>query len=274
MSLSIIVPACNEAGYIDACLSALLASEGPPGAQVVVAANGCTDDTAARARGHAPGFAARGWQLAVLDLPALGKPGALDAGDAAAIHATRVYLDADVIVSPPLLAQLAGVLAVPGARYASGTPRVTARSAVSRAFARFWVELPFVKEGVPGFGLFAVNAAGRARWGTFPRLISDDTFVRIQFTPAERVKVPAPYDWPLVEGFAPLVRVRRRQDQGVAELQALHPDLMANEGKDSPGKGWMLRRLLADPAAFATYAAVKLAVRAGWGRQTGWVRGR
>ena len=78
----------------------------------------------------------------------------------------------------------------------------------------------------------------------------------------------------MVEGFARLVRVRRRQDQGVAELHALRPALMANEGKDRPGKGWLLRRLIADPVAFATYAAVTLAVRAGWGRQAGWVRGR
>jgi hypothetical protein len=131
-----------------------------------------------------------------------------------------------------------------------------------------------VVQGVPGFGLYAVNAAGRGLWGAFPAIISDDTFVRVQFTPDQRIKLPARYDWPMVEGFARLVRVRRRQDQGVAELHALRPALMANEGKDRPGKGWLLRRLIADPVAFATYAAVTLAVRAGWGRQAGWVRGR
>lgn len=274
MSLSVLIPACNESGWIDACLRAVLASDGVQGAQVVVIANGCTDDTADRARAHAPAFAARGWRLEVLDLPALGKPGALDAGDAAALHADRVYLDADVTVSPPLLAQIAAVLARPGAVYASGRPHVTAQGQVARAYARFWVRLPFVAQGVPGFGLFAVNAAGRARWGRFPTIISDDTFVRLQFSPAERIGVPAGYDWPMVEGFARLVRVRRRQDQGVAELAALHPGLMANEGKARPGKGWLLRRLLADPLAFATYAAVTLTVRLGWARQAGWVRGR
>ena len=50
MSLSVIIPACNEGGYIDACLAALVASEGPQVADVIVAANGCTDDTVARAR--------------------------------------------------------------------------------------------------------------------------------------------------------------------------------------------------------------------------------
>lgn len=274
MSLSILIPACNEGGWIDACLRAVLACEGVDAAQVVVIANGCTDDTADRARAHAHAFAARGWRLEVLDLPALGKPGALDQGDAVAIHPDRVYLDADVAVSPLLLAQIASALAQPGAVYASGRPSVSAQGWVARAYARFWVRLPFVAKGVPGFGLFAVNAAGRARWAQFPKIISDDTFVRLQFTPEERLSVPAPYDWPMVEGFARLVRVRRRQDQGVAELAALHPGLMANEGKARPGKLWLLRRLLGDPLAFATYAAVTLAVRLGWARQAGWVRGR
>lgn len=274
MSLSVIIPACNEGGWIDACLRAVLASDGPEGAQVVVVANGCTDDTADRARGHDGAFVARGLRLAVLDLPALGKPAALDAGDAVAIHPNRVYLDADVTVSPPLLGQIAAVLAAPGAVYASGAPNVTARGWVARAYARFWVRLPFVAHGVPGFGLYAVNAAGRARWGRFPAIISDDTFVRLHFAPCERHAVPASYDWPIVEGFARLVRVRRRQDQGVAELGALHPGLMANEGKARPGTLWLLGRLLADPLGFGAYGAVSLAVRAGWARQAGWVRGR
>lgn len=274
MSLSVIIPACNEAGYIGACLEAVLASDAVADLQVVVAANGCTDSTVPDARTLAPRFANKGWQLDVLDLPGLGKPGALDAGDQAAKHAMRAYLDADVIVSPPLLAQVIALLSTDDARYASGTPIVTARSFISRAYARFWVKLPFVARGVPGFGLFAVNAAGRARWDEFPKIISDDTFVRIQFTPDERVKASASYQWPLIEGFSKLVKVRRRQDQGVAELNELHPDMMANEGKDSPSKAWLLGQAVRDPIAFGTYLAVTLAVKAGFARQDGWVRGR
>lgn len=273
-ALSVIIPACNEARFIDACLCAVLASDGVD-LQVIVAANGCTDDTAARARAHAPAFEARGWALDVLELPALGKPGALDAGDAAAFHANRAYLDADVTVSPPLLGQIAQALDCAQPRYASGRPMVApARSAVTRAYSRFWVRLPFVARGVPGFGLYAVNAAGRARWGAFPQIISDDTFVRLNFAPAERIGVPASFEWPMVEGFSQLVRVRRRQDQGVAEVARLYPGLFANAQTTRPSAGWLVAQALRDPLAFAAYVAVSLAVRVGGRGQSGWVRGR
>jgi glycosyltransferase involved in cell wall biosynthesis len=278
LPLSVIIPANNEAGWIDGCLAAIAGSVGARaqvGGQVVVVANGCTDDTAARARGQAAPLAAAGFDLTVLETPALGKPGALNAGDAAAVHGARVYLDADVTVSPALLAQIAAALDTDAPRLVSGDPQVAAaRSAVTRAYARFWTRLPFVTQGCPAFGLYAVNAAGRARWGAFPAIISDDTFVRLTFAPGERLRLPAPYTWPMVEGFGPLVRVRRRQDQGVAEIRRLFPHLIAQDDTPCPGRLWLLGRALADPLAFGIYAAVALAVRRGWGAQSGWVRGR
>lgn len=274
VKLSVIIPANNEAGWIDACLSSIAQSVGAAG-QVVVVANGCTDDTADRARTHAGPLAAAGFDLTVLEMPGLGKPGALNAGDGAARHGARVYLDADVTLSPGLLAQIAAALDTDAPRLASGSPQVArARSAVTRAYARFWTRLPFVATGCPAFGLYAVNATGRARWGDFPAIISDDTFVRLNFAPHERVRLPGPYVWPMVEGFGPLVRVRRRQDQGVTEFDRLFPHLRVHDDKARPERGWLLGRLLADPPAFLTYAAVTLAVRAGWAAQSGWVRGR
>lgn len=267
--LSVIIPASNEAGYIGPCLAALFASSGVRG-QAIVVANGCQDRTADVARG----VAASGWDLVVIERAEGGKPAALNAGDAVAAFATRVYLDADVTVSPGLMAALAQVLDTDAPRYASGTPHIPrAKSAVTRAYARFWQRLPFNKTPAPGYGLFAVNAAGRARWGDFPALISDDTFVRLHFAPDERRQVAEAYNWPMIEGFAALARVRRRQDAGVRQLAALHPDLMPHEGKARLGAGGLVRLALRDPAGFASYAAVSLAVRAGR-NGGGFTRGR
>jgi len=267
---SVIIPAHDEAGYIASCLDALFASQ-LEGAlvQVIVVANGCADGTAAIARTAAEPDR----DLQVIETPEGGKPGALELGDAAARHGTRIYLDADVIVSPGLVAALIVALDVPGARYASGEPMIApAQSAVTRAYAHFWQGQPFVTEGVPGFGIFAVNAVGRSRWGTWPQIISDDTFARLQFAASERVRVPHSYQWPMVEGWRNLVRVRRRQDRGVAEIRDRYPQLATADAGASAGTDGILFRAARDPLGFLTYAAVSLAVRLpGPG---GWVRGR
>lgn len=273
--LSVIIPAANEEAEIGPCLAALFASDPVPGgAEALVVANGCRDDTAGRARAMAGAAAAAGWGLRVIELPQGGKPGALTAGDAAARGDCRAWLDADVRVSPPLMAQIAAALAGPGPRYATGRPVLApARSAVTRAYARFWGRLPFARGATPGFGLYAVNAEGRARWGAFPAIIADDIFVRLSFAPAERHGCAAAYAWPMVEGWSALVRVRRRQDAGVAEVARLFPALPANDDTPRPGPASVARLALADPAGFAVYAAVSLAVRLRRGGDA-WTRGR
>jgi glycosyltransferase involved in cell wall biosynthesis len=271
--LSIIIPASNEAGFIGPCIAALLAS-GPVQAEVIVAANGCHDATVPMARSFAGAARARGWRLEVVDLAVGSKPAALNAGDAAATGDMRLYLDADVIVTPPLLSQIATALDRPDAAYATATPRIPrAATAITRAYARFWQTLPFARSPAPGFGLFAVNAPGRARWGDFPVIIADDTFVRLQFQPTERLQVAASYDWPMIEGFSALTRVRRRQDAGMAEIARAYPGLLDREAKSPLGLSGLAIRALRDPVGFAAYAAVSLAVRLRAG-DGGFTRGR
>ena len=273
--ISIIIPASNEAAHIGACLAALLNSDGPEGAQVVVVANGCTDDTADRARGFAGQARARGWQLLVLELPGIGKPGALNAGDGVARHDMRAYLDADVVVDAPLMADIAGALSTDQPRYAGGRMRLArAQSRATRAYARIYARVPFVTQDVPGAGLFAVNGAGRARWGDFPDIISDDTFVRLNFAPRERIGVASGYDWPLVEGFGALVRVRRRQNAGVAEIARLYPDLPGNDDTPAVSVWQKLGLALSDPPGFAVYGGVALIVKLTPQRHAAWERGR
>lgn len=272
--MAVIVPASNEERLIGRCLAALAASDAPPGpVEVIVVANGCTDGTAAAALAAGAAITARGWGFGVIERAEGGKLGALNAGDAATGAGIRVYLDADVTVSPPLLSGLAAVLSRPDPAWASGRVRITAQGAVSRAYARLWARVPFMARGVPGCGLFAVNAAGRARWGDWPAIISDDTFARLSFRPGERHPVDAPYDWPIAEGFANLVRVRRRQDRGVAQLAALYPHLLANDDKLPLGPRGMARLALTDPWGFLVYTAVALRVRTGKGNDD-WSRGR
>lgn len=270
----VILPASNEAAFIGPCLSAVLAQDGTAGAVVVIlAANACRDATVAIAQGFVPAFAARGWRLVIDDSPVPGKLAALNRAEALVsdLAGPRAYLDADVICEPALFGQVRAVLDRPEPAYATGTLAVAPpKTLATRAYRDLWTRLPFVTGGAVGAGFFAVNAAGRARWGAFPDIISDDTFVRLHFAPAERHEVAARYHWPLVEGLANLVRVRRRQDAGVAELARAYPGLMANEAK-APARLWPL--LTAAPLGFAVYALVRLAVRFG-PKPRDWSRGR
>lgn len=270
-ALSVIIPAHNEEDYISDCLDALARQQGLTSpAEILLMANACTDATIACALPYKRRFAAMGCKLRILRVKDAGKMHALNCADKAASGAVLIYLDADVICGPNMLAQLQAALTSARPHYASGKLQVApARSWASRAYGRIWVQLPFMKSPAVGAGLFAVNRAGRARWGTFPGIISDDTFVRLQFTPAERIEVPEIYLWPLVEGFANLVTVRRRQDAGVREVAHNYPEIMDRETKEKPNwKTLFLRH----PISFLLYAAVKVAARLR--RNTGWTRGR
>lgn len=260
---SILIAASNEEAWIGRCLDALLAQDRTAGpVQIVVAANACTDGTVGIVRDRAAQAEARGWKLLCNVSPEPGKAAALNRADAQALGGVRAYLDADVICDPALIGQLRAALDRPDPAYATGTLAVApARSWVTRRYAALWTRLPFVRGGAVGAGLFAVNAAGRARWGAFPQIISDDTFVRLQFAPSERHEVAARYHWPMVEGWRNLVRVRRRQDAGVAEVYRLYPALKGNEAKAPLGPGRLLRLALTVPVGFAVYAAVSLSVR-------------
>lgn len=274
---TIIIPANNEQAYLGGCLDAILASDPAPQAvHVVVAANACTDDTVPLAQARLAAFQKKGWTLDVLNLPQPGKLNALNEADKHATHGPRIYLDADVIMTPPLLMQLIEKLQQSDPAYASGTLRIKPTGGpIWHAYAKFWASVPFMSQGVPGCGLFAVNDAGRQKWGKFPDIISDDTYVRLLFKPEERYSVQASYDWPIVSGFRRLVKVRRRQDRGVAEIEERFPELLKNDDKLPMGTKGLLVRLARNPLGFVAYCSVAMAVRfMPAPSEAGWARGR
>ncbi len=273
--LSVNIAAHNEEDYIGDCLTSLLQQDDTAGrVEVVVAANACSDRTAEVVSGFQSRFEDRNWRLVLLNITEPGKPNAFNQGDLLTTGSSTIYLDADVRCDPELLGQLRAVLGQPRPLYATGTLKVAPpQTWITRRYSDFWVRLPFVRGGAVGAGLFSVNAAGRKRWSAFPAIISDDTFVRLNFAPDERIEVPARYHWPMVEGFRNLIRVRRRQDAGVAELRQLYPDLMRNEAKPALTPTGLLRLICAAPLSFAVYSTLQILVRLGPGNSE-WVRGR
>jgi glycosyltransferase involved in cell wall biosynthesis len=278
--LSVIIPAHNEEDYLGSCLAMLLASHAveeagvPVPVQIIVAANACTDRTVAIAHSYAPVARSRGWTLQVLDLERGGKTHALNAAEPHVSGSVRAYVDADILVGPALLAQTWTALRGDAPLYASGSFEVApAATLATRAYREIYKRVPFVTRSIPGAGYFSVNAAGRRRWDRFPEIIADDLFVRLNFAPEERIRLEESFRWELVEGFAALVRVRRRQDQGTRELLARFPELARNEDKPSFAPGELRALILRFPAQMTVYTSVKALARLTSFRK-GWARGR
>lgn len=219
---AVIIPAFNEAASIDETLRAVLDSAGDRDVEVIVVCNGCTDDTAQRARRHEP-------RVRVIETPKGSKTNALNLGDEAAVSFPRLYLDADVVISKTLIADLVQSLDDPQPRVAYPNVHydLEASSAAVRAFYDVWRSMPYNRPGRIGVGVYAMNRAGRERFGRFPDLIADDGFVRGQFTGDEcrivetcftTVRAPAT--------LRSLVKIKTRSRLGLYQLRRLHPDVM------------------------------------------------
>ena len=210
---SVVIPAKDEATVIGRCL-AFVGDLEPGEAEVVVVPNGCRDDTAERAA-QVPG-------VTVVDVPAPGKAGALNAGDEVTTALPRIYLDADIVVSADTLRRLctaleqdpAPAMAAPRPQFATrGRPRLV------RHFFDVYERLPYVASQGGSAGVYALNAAGRARFSSFPALTADDLYVQRLFGAGEvRVPTGAVSEVQAPRTVTGLVKIRTRVASGNAEL--------------------------------------------------------
>lgn len=263
---SIVIPAHNEGSVIERCLRSLAADPMGRTCEVVVAANGCSDDTAERARAFEGSFA----RLVVLDLPESGKVGALNAGDAAATALPRIYLDADIELGPGALESL--VTELSGSEAVIASPHInfdmTGADLVVRQFYRMFVVLPYVRDGLVGLGVYGISAAGRARFEQFPELTADDLFVQRLFRADERRNTPGVFTVQVPRTAKALLKVRTRVARGNAELAGSAEQLELDDldGASSTGGtvGSLLQSVRRDPTmvtAAATYVAVTALAR-------------
>jgi glycosyltransferase involved in cell wall biosynthesis len=255
--VSIIVPAHDEEAVIAGLLTALAPGIESDEYDVIVVCNACSDRTADVARGFTG--------VKVIETEIASKTNALNLGDDVATRFPRFYVDADIVLTPETIRQVAARLDAGDALLAAPVPRVdlAGSSWLVRAFYAAWQRTPYYRAGFVGCGVYAMSATGRARFGPFPDLIADDGYVRALFSPAERASVPevtvvvrAP------RTFSDLVRVKTRSRLGVLELQQRFPDIGQKDDSEK-SRGGTLATLLADPLHLPStlvYLAVKLIV--------------
>jgi Glycosyl transferase family 2 len=257
---SVVIPAYNEASVILRCLNALLADFGPQELDVVVACNGCTDDTAdiARSSGH---------PVRVLEVATASKPAALRAADASLTSFPRLYLDADVVISSDSARRVLAALR-------SG-PALAARPPIAydadgsaplvRRYFRARSRVPAVMGSLWGAGVYGLSAAGRARFAQYPDVVADDLFVDQQFRREEIEIVDGPPAVVTVpRRTADLLRILRRSYQGNAENRDLPASTAPRTSTTFSAVRDLARLALAEPGRavdVATYAALAVAAR-------------
>ncbi|MFJ3718552.1 glycosyltransferase [Streptomyces sp. NPDC090057] len=256
---SIVIPAHNEERVLGRLLDSLLADPSGDETDIVVVCNGCTDDTARIA-------ARRGPRVRVVEIPVPSKHAALRAGDDHARGFPRIYVDADVVLTPADVRALAGPLDDASGILATAPERQLPLADCAwpvRAYYRAWQRLPAVREGLFGRGVIAVSEAGYARIAALPPLMADDLAASLAFAPGERLVVGAarvviqpPRTWP------DLVRRRIRAAVSTAQVER-HRD--PREASARTGRADLLALVREDPRLLAgVVVLVATAVVARW----------
>ena len=178
--LSVVIPAHNEETVIERCLDALLDG---PGAEldVIVVANGCNDKTVA--------LASRFDGVRVIEIDVASKHAALTAGDRAAHHFPRAYVDADIVVSGRALQAVASAMEAAGAP--AGAPALHLDLAgcpwYVRSFYRVWRSVAWSVDA-PSARAYTCSPRPVTRAsGDSPTSLNDDGYVHGCFYSHERL---------------------------------------------------------------------------------------
>lgn len=210
---AVIIPAHNEANVLARTLTPLapLAAKGT--IEVIVACNGCTDNTADIARSFA------GVRVIETDVPS--KVEALNFADDSTETFPRLYLDADISITASALRMTFEQLAQPGALSARPAFEYDTLGATLpvRAFYRARRKMPSLNNALWGAGAYGMSEKGRARFGRFPKLTGDDLFVDSQFAPEEKVILPSiPVRVSTPRSLGSLIRILQRNYRGQSEI--------------------------------------------------------
>ncbi|MCA6107163.1 glycosyltransferase [Bradyrhizobium cenepequi] len=225
--ISIVVPAHNESSVIARTLSQWITDPASDEISVVVVCNGCTDDTASVAQGFNPA-------VRVVESDIASKSHALNLGDQISSGFPRIYADADIVLSLDAIRALAKRLELGDVLVVAPTADVDlARcSWLVRRYYGIRSRLPSSREGIGGSGVYALSEAGRRRFGQFPDVIADDTYVRLQFGPGERETLPCVRSTVFPpRSVRQLIAVRTRVHRGTFEVLQRFPELRVKKGE-------------------------------------------
>lgn len=227
--ISIIIPAHNESSCIARTLHAITRDCADNELEVIVVCNGCTDETANIAR-------SLGSPVHVIETEIASKSAALNLGDQIARAFPQIYIDADIVITTDAIRALVRRLEQGDVLGVAPTPNINLVkcSSLVRAYYSIRARLPSSREGIGGSGVYALSKAGRARFSDFPKIVADDTYVRLQFKPQERQTLTTITSTVYAPHTAKqLIGVRTRAYYGTFEVARYFPELLKNMGESN-----------------------------------------
>lgn len=210
---AVIIPAHNEASVIARTLAPLAPLAEAGKIELIVACNGCTDNTADIARQFP--------RVVVLESAVPSKINALNLADASTDLYPRLYLDADIVITVSALRMTFDRLNQPEAMSARPAFEydTTGASWPVRSFYRARRGLPSTNNALWGAGAYGMSKSGRARFGEFPEFTADDLFIDLQFSADEKVIVPSiPVKVSTPRTLRALLKILQRNYRGQAEI--------------------------------------------------------
>ena len=153
-----IIPAHNESRVIARTLGPLASLAAAGQIEVIVVWNGCADDTAEIARSFEG--------VTVLEIGRPSKSAALNAGDAAATQWPRLYLDADVQISPRAVRDVLTALGTGGPLAARPAVHFDLQDAhpLIHSYYRTRLRLPSARNRLWAGGVYGLSEQGRRRF--------------------------------------------------------------------------------------------------------------
>ncbi len=257
--VSVLIPAFNEASVIHRALFPLAKAATEGQIEVIVIANGCTDDTCEVAKRICP--AAR-----VITIDKASKIIALNAGARYRNGRSVVCLDADISISDAQLRLLVRPLLLGRAELSFGQmhPDLTRSSLLVRSFYRGWQLNPYFDNGKVG-GVIALSNALADDIFPLPPFISDDEYISRFAAKYRKLHVPeASFRVVAPATIKNLVAIRRRSRRGTAALE--REGFKTERSTNSAGYFQTLARALKQPARLPdvfVYGTVSL-----WARLT------
>jgi glycosyltransferase involved in cell wall biosynthesis len=209
---SVIVPAHNEASVIRRCLDSLKGQAGLD--TLIVACNGCTDNTADIVRNEYP-------DAICLDITTPSKVNALNIAEKYVTSWPVFYIDADTHLSANAIQTITSALTDGKTLLAAPEPVIDVADAswAVKQFYRVWLQLPYIRDGVVATCSYVISAVGRERFVNFPSIINDDGFVRCQFERGERRNIPGAFIYiSAPRNLVSLIKIKTRARLGNMQL--------------------------------------------------------